>query len=280
MRNEQGGSTIRRRQSLVFQATSSLWQHRNLAIELIKRDIKERYVSQTLSWAWLVVQPAITTLIYLVVFTFVFNARVGASSSRGDYVVFLLSGLIPWLAISDILNRAVTAVSSTPVFVKQMVFPVEALPMKIFGSAALSFLLSTTIFFLFVFGTGHGTLFILFGWPASVLCLTVFLVGASFLLSAIGVFLKDIKDIVQLYTSIGLFASPVLFSLDSIPVLLKSVIVLNPVTPFILMFQDSIFGGGANHVLAWIIGPLLAFATLLLGLQIFVTARPTMADVL
>jgi ABC-type polysaccharide/polyol phosphate export permease len=122
-----------------------IWRNRHLAAEMIQRDIKERYISQTFSWAWLVVQPAITTMVYLVVFAFIFNARIDSSSSRGDYVTFLLSGLVPWISVSDVLNRSVVAICGTPMFVKQMVFPVEVLPLKIFGSAALSFTLSSAM---------------------------------------------------------------------------------------------------------------------------------------
>src|SRR5690242_18578483 len=115
------GSMVRRQRSMLGGALLVIWRNRQLARELVQRDVKERYVRQTFSWAWLVLQPAATTLVYLVVFAFVFNARVGATSSRGDYVTFMLAGLLPWIALSDILSRAVLAVSGSPMFVKQMV---------------------------------------------------------------------------------------------------------------------------------------------------------------
>lgn len=257
-----------------------IWRNRQLAGELIQRDVRERYVRQTFSWAWLVLQPAATTLVYLIVFAYVFNARVDATSSRGDYVTFMLAGLLPWITLSDILGKAVTAVSGSPMFVKQMVFPVEVLPLKIFGSAALSFILSSVIFLAYLLGTGRGNFFMFFGWPSSVLCVAVFLIGLSYFLSATGVFLKDIREIVQLYTSIGLFASPALFSFDAVSVPLKIAIMLNPATPFILMFQDSIFAGGIVHPIAWMLAVFYAISALLLGIQVFSSLRPVMADVL
>jgi lipopolysaccharide transport system permease protein len=271
---------VRRQRSMLGGTLLAIWRNRLLASELVQRDVRERYVRQTFSWAWLVLQPAVTTLVYLIVFAFVFNARVDATSSRGDYVTFLLAGLIPWIALSDILNRAVLAVSGSPMFVKQMVFPVEVLPLKILGSATLSFILSSIIFIAYVFSTGRGSVFMFFGWPASLLCLAIFLIGSSYFLSAIGVFLKDIREIVQLYTSIGLFASPALFSFDAVSVPLKIAIMLNPATPFILMFQDSIFAGGIVHPIAWISAVFYAIAAFLLGVQVFSSLRPLMADVL
>ncbi len=271
---------VRRPRSSFGAVIMTVWKNRSLAGEMIHRDIRERYISQALSWAWLFVQPALTTTAYIVVFAYVFNARIGTDSSRAGYVVFLLSGLLAWMAVSEVMVRAVTAVSGVPGFVKQMVFPVEVLPLKIFGSPALSFLFSSAIFLVYVSLNGRGDLFLLFGWPFSVLCLVTFLVGTSYLLSAIGVFLRDIRDIVQVYTTIGLFASPTLFSVDAAPYVLKLTIALNPVTPFILMFQDSVVGGAPIHVVAWLAGPLFALATLLAGLAIFTWLRPVMGDVL
>jgi lipopolysaccharide transport system permease protein len=276
----QGYHVVRRQRSSVGGTLAVIWQNRNLTREMIQRDVKERYISQTFSWAWLVLQPGITTMVYLVVFAFVFNARIGSGSSRSDYVVFLLSGLIPWITLSEIFSRSVSAVSGTPMFVKQMIFPVEILPLKIFGSAALSFLLASAIFLAFVFGSGHGKVFLLFGWPASVMCFLVFLVGVSYLLSSVGVFLRDIRDIVQLYCSIGLFASPALFSFNAIAAPLKVVILLNPATPFILMFQDSVSAGAPEHPVAWFLGVAVAVAVFIVGIQAFSFARPIMADVL
>jgi lipopolysaccharide transport system permease protein len=271
---------VRRQRSSIGGTLSMIWRNRHLAAEMIQRDIKERYISQTFSWAWLVVQPAITTIVYLIVFAFIFNARIDGSSSRGDYVTFLLSGLVPWITVSDVLNRSVVAISGTPMFVKQMVFPIEVLPLKIFGSAALSFTLSSAIFLAYVLGSGRGSAFLLLGWPASVLCLSVFLIGSSYLLSAVGVFLRDIRDIVQLYSSIGLFASPALFSFNSLGTTLKIAVLLNPATPFILMFQDSAFAGSPEHMFAWILGPSVAVVMVVAGIQLFSSVRPMMADVL
>jgi len=271
---------IRRKRASLGAVFGSLWKNRNLAGELIRRDIRERYVSQTFSWLWVVLQPVLTISAYFVVFGYIFNGRITATSSRTDYAVFLLSGLLPWLSTTDILTRAVTAVSGMPSFVKQMIFPVEVLPLKVFGSAAISFLLSSTLFLGYVVASGRTEWFMIVAWPFSLLCLATFLIGSSYILSATGVFLRDVRDLVQIYTSLGLFASPALYVFDTLPTPLKIVIALNPVTPFILMFQDSISGVGHLHVFAWIAGPIVAGATLLAGFAIFNALRSVMGEVL
>ena len=271
---------IRRKRSSIGTVFGSLWTNRNLAGEMIRRDIRERYITQTFSWLWMVLQPVLTIGAYLVVFGYIFNGRVGADSSRTAYAVFLLSGLLPWIVSTDILTRAVTAVSGMPSFVKQMIFPVEVLPLKIFGSAMVSFLLSSALFLGYVVANGRAEWFTIAAWPVSLACLSTFLIGASYILSATGVFLRDMRDLVQIYTSLGLFASPTLYELHTLPAPVRAVIALNPITPFILMFQDSVAGMAHLHPFAWIAGPIVAGATLLAGFAIFSTLRSVMGEVL
>src|SRR3974390_216958 len=95
---------IRRKRSSIQGLSGSLWMNRNLAGEMIRRDIRERYISQTFSWLWVVLQPVLTIVAYLAVFGYIFNGRIGASSSRTDYAIFLLSGLLPWSANTELLS--------------------------------------------------------------------------------------------------------------------------------------------------------------------------------
>ena len=271
---------IRRKRSSIQGLSGSLWMNRNLAGEMIRRDIRERYISQTFSWLWVVLQPVLTIVAYLAVFGYIFNGRIGASSSRTDYAIFLLSGLLPWIATTDILTRAVSAVSGMPSFVKQMIFPVEVLPLKIFGSATVTFLLSSALFFGYVVASGRAEWFTIAAWPLSLACLSAFLIGASYILSATGVFVRDVRDLVQIYTSLGLFASPTLYELHTLPAPMQAVIAINPITPFILMFQDSVAGLAHLHVLAWIAAPIVATSTLLAGFALFSTLRAVMGEVL
>ncbi len=115
-----------------------LYKHRYLTWEMTKRDITDRYSGQVLGAVWAIVHPLSLMGIYVFIFAFVFNANVGHIKEVPlDYTVYLLSGLIPWLTFQEALIKGTTSISSNATLVKQVVFPIEILPVK--GSLATLF---------------------------------------------------------------------------------------------------------------------------------------------
>src|SRR5262245_48719398 len=109
----------------------SLVRHRRLAWELAKRELVDRYVGQVGGAIWSIVQPALMIAIFILLFAGVFTTRVAASSgSPKQQIVYLLSGLIPWMTIQDALARSSTIITSNAALVKQVSFPLTVLPVK------------------------------------------------------------------------------------------------------------------------------------------------------
>src|SRR6476469_4263464 len=100
-----------------------------LLAALAKRDLSDEYVGHNLSLSWAVIQPLFLMLVYLFVFTMIFPTKISAPSSAStDAVVFLLSGIVPWLALSQVLGRSPSSLVNNTSIVKQMSFPLELLP--------------------------------------------------------------------------------------------------------------------------------------------------------
>ena len=131
-------------------------RYRSLIWELTKREIAERYVGQALGAAWAVGHPLITIGVYIFVFAYVFRMRMGGSSEGSlDYTTYLLSGLIPWLTFADILNRSCSSVTSNASLVKQILFPVEILPIKTVTAALVNQLVATVGLLVYILAV-HG----------------------------------------------------------------------------------------------------------------------------
>src|SRR5690349_2469446 len=101
------------------------WRHRTLTYEMARREIKDRYAGQLLGSIWAFGHPILMVGLYLVIFKYVFRLSATSVEGSADYIVYLLSGMIPWLAIQDSLNKSTSVLVSNSRLVKQIVFPIE-----------------------------------------------------------------------------------------------------------------------------------------------------------
>jgi lipopolysaccharide transport system permease protein len=256
-------------------------RYRSLIWELTKREIAERYVGQALGTAWAIGHPLITIGVYIFVFAYVFRMRMGETSGGSlDYTTYLLSGLIPWLTFSDILNRSCNSVTSNASLVKQILFPVEILPIKTVTAALVNQLVATVGLLAYILAV-HG-----FMRPLTIILPAIFaievigLIGLAYALSSLTVYFRDLKDIILVFTGIGMYISPILFSEASIPRAFHIVMFLNPFSYIAWVYQDAIFYGRILHPWAWFIFTILNLAFLSLGFRLFRVLRPSFGDVL
>jgi homopolymeric O-antigen transport system permease protein len=256
-------------------------RYRSLIWELTRREIAERYVGQVLGVAWAVGHPLIAIGVYIFVFAYVFGMRMGGDSDASfDYTTFLLSGLIPWLTFADILNRSCNSVTSNAGLVKQILFPVEILPIKTVTAALVNQLVATVGLFIYILAV-HG-----FIRPLSITLPGIFavevigLIGVAYALSSLTVFFRDLKDVVLVFTGIGMYISPTLFSEASIPQAFYIVMLFNPFSYIAWVYQDAVFYGRIMHPWAWLVFIILNLAFLSLGFRLFRILRPSFGDVL
>ena len=251
-----------------------------LTWELAKRDLTDRYAGNGLGLVWLIIQPVAMVAIYLSVFTYIFQIRIPESVNvNGSFSLFFLSGFVCWMALSDSLSRAPTLVSGHASLVKQIVFPTEILPIK----SALAVSMTQVIFLVVVlifsirangFDKFHLLLFV------AVPMLLLFNAGMTSLLSAIGVFVKDIKDFVGLILAGGIFLTPVFYPPDSLSGGMKIIVSNNPLSFPIYCFQDILFYQRFEHPKAWIVFILLSLGLAVFGQYLFRSLKHLFGDAL
>lgn len=251
----------------------SIYKHRWLAAELAKRDVADRYAGQMLGTIWAVVHPLTTILVFIFVFAVVFRTKLPSSMEfPSDYTIYMLSGLIPWMVAIEVIVRAPTAIVGQSNLVKQVIFPVEVLPVKIVGASLPLFLIgiaATIGYSIYAFGFEPIQLLLL---VAGVMLYT-FLLGVAFLLAAVSVFVRDIASVVQVYAIAGLYLAPVFYFIDWVPAALRPVLYLNPMTLFIECFHDIAFRGTVTPAL-WLATAAMSVAMLCLGAAVFNWLKP------
>jgi lipopolysaccharide transport system permease protein len=242
-------------------------------MEITRREIMDRYSGHAVGAIWAIFHPLVLMGIYVFLFTFVFPSRLPVTTEiPGSFPVYILAGLVPWLTFSDSMNKSSDIILSNAGMVKQVVFPIEVLPIaSVFGSFFSQLISTTALFLVIAFGESRFTEMIIF-LPVLFLLQLTAMAGVSYVLSATAVFFRDIRDIVQVFTTAGLFLAPILYLPDWIEIAwppLKSLLSLNPFSHLVWCYQDIFYFGRFEHPVSWFLIVLISGLVLQLGTGLF-----------
>jgi lipopolysaccharide transport system permease protein len=210
---------------------SSLRRHLPLILALTRREVAARFRGSFLGLFWALLLPLTMLAIYGFVFGVVMGARgTQAAASHGEYALYLFAGLLLHGLLAEVLNRSPHLLLHQVNFVKKIVFPVEILPLVLVLSALFQFLVGYGVLLLGIL-LMHGTL------PPTVLLMPLILLpfclvlaGASWLLSAIGAYFRDIGHLMGVATTVLLFLSTVFYPAERLPLAFRPLIYLNPLS--------------------------------------------------
>jgi len=265
-----------------FQEVSKLLLgQRYLCYHMSKREITDRYSGQFFGSMWALVHPAFVMVFYAFIFGYVFKIKAEfAGSANLDYTSFILSGLIPWLAFAEVLVKSATVITSNINLVKQFSFPLEVLSAKSVFATLFSHLAYVGIYIGYAL-VYHKTIYWTFLLVPVIVVLQIYLlIGASFVISTIGVFFKDLKDFLQIFNMIGIYILPVIYFPGMVPPLFEKILYFNPASYLIWCYQDALFYGRVAHPVAWIIFPSLSIIAFVAGYMFFRRFRPLFGGVL
>jgi lipopolysaccharide transport system permease protein len=259
------------------------WLQRSLVVRLTRREIEARFRGSLLGLFWVVVTPLIMLGVYSFVFGSVFGTRwtrpgTGADAHFG-FPMLLFLGLIIFSILSEPLVRAPGLMLENVSYIKKVVFPLELLPIVSVLSALFSFAIAFLVFlcvYLVKYGLPPVTVLLL---PLSLIPFILFTLGMVYFLSSIGVFLRDIGQMMPLATTALLFMSPILFPLEAVPEQFRWILYLNPVTHAVEDARALIFWGIIPSLLGWSAFLALSAAFALLGAYWFLRTRNAFADV-
>lgn len=258
------------------------WRHRELLLELTRREIFDRYLGQVIGGAWALLHPLLTSGLHCLLFTVVFPSRLGGEASPWQAVLYLAIGLAVWLASAEVLNRAVEAMTGNAALVRQVAFPLEVLPMRAVASVTLSFLVGLGVALLLaVLVRPPSLLGLLVLLPLAVLLHAALLFGLAYLLATLGSFLRDTREVVGFVAGVGLFVAPVLYVpevVERMPALLRGLMLVNPFSHVIATYRDALFQGGVTAPVSWLVSAGLAATLLTLGYRAFAWAKPHFAE--
>ncbi len=210
-----------------------LWEYRELFFFLAWRDVKVRYKQSVLGIAWAVLVPFLT----MVVFTLLFGklAKIPTDGIPGP--VFYFSALLPWTYFSTTISNAGMSLITNLDLMTKIYFPRIILPGAVALGGALDFVIGSLFLggFILYYDLSVGWSLLL--WPVLLIPLALLALSIGMWFAALNVKYRDIKYVIPFAVQMGLYASPIIYPVSSIPEKYQWLLALNPMTGLIEVFR-------------------------------------------
>lgn len=256
------------------------WIHRKLIWKLAIYRTKSKYANHYLGVFWDILQPALQVLIYYVVF------GLGLRGPRSDiddipFIIYLISGIFPWLFISSSINSMSNAINGQMDLVTKMKFPASIFLTISFVNGLFSFLITTTILMVIAFIGGYSepghyiaVIYVLFATYALVM-------GIALIMSSLVIIIRDMRNVLQNIIRMLFFLTPIFWSLSEANEILQRLSSLNPFAYLIMNYRYAfvydeapLYGDMADHIYFWTFTLLLIF----IGAQIYYRFKDRLVD--
>lgn len=257
--------------------------NRNLLTQMLIRNVAARYRGSVLGFLWSFAHPLVMLAVYTFVFGIVFKARWGIETfenNRAAFPLIMFCGMAVFNVFSESVNSSTAIVVNSPSYVKKVVFPLELLPLCnvltsfIFGLAWFALLLAGTVVFLQQLSW---TMLLL---PLTLIPLLLLSAGVSFFVASLGVYLRDVQQLVGIVTQMLFFMTPIFYPASLVPEGLRWIIYINPLSTVVEQTRELFLYGQIPPPGLCFLMLAVSVAVFQLGLAWFVKTKKGFADVL
>lgn len=255
--------------------------NRLLILRLAKREILARYRGSMLGIVWAILVPLLLLALYSFVFSVIFTSKWNSTAeNKGHFALLLFSGLVLFGIFSEVVNRAPTLMLENVSYIKKVVFPLDiltwvSLVVSLFN-AFMSGLVLAVGYFYFI-GVPPWTIIYL---PLILIPLILWTLGLSWFLSSAGIYIRDLRQFIGLFTNALMFLSPLFYPASAFPESIKSLSYLNPMTLVLEGSKDILFWGNIPDLRLFLIQIILSWLVAWLGYAWFSKTQKGFADVL
>jgi len=266
-----------RRRVRLIPSLRELLARRELVLSLAERDLRARYKQAVLGFSWAVVTP----LLLMVAFSLVFPRVANVSTGDIPYPLFSYMGLVPWAFFSTSVSQGGQSIINNASLQNKVYCPREVFPIASVAVASVDGLISGLVLCLLfpIFDVAPAAQS--YWFPVLLAIQVAFTLGITLIISAVMVYLRDIRHVLPIILQLGLFATPVAFSLDQlVPAALQPLYVaLNPLGAVIDGYRDTILYGQQPDLQLLTIAAISAVVYLLVGYGAFKRLETGFADV-
>lgn len=240
-----------------------------LITNLAKMNIRDRYLGSALGLAWAILNPMMLLGMYTFIFGFVFKARLPGAETTFAYAIWLISGLVPYLMVTEALNATAGSVVAGASMVKNVVFKSETLPYAATLTSAIPFGVGMLFLLILLCVDGnYPSWHVVFLIPL-ILVQFVFLSGVGMFLAATTVFVRDIIQALATATMFLMFFTPIFYTREMLPRIIQKATFFNPLYQLTQPFREILLYHRLPDVYGLLYIALLAIALNIAGLRYF-----------
>jgi ABC-type polysaccharide/polyol phosphate export permease len=270
--------TIFRRRVRLGASLRELWVFRELVLTLAERDLRVRYKQATLGLVWAVLTP----LLLLLAFWLVFSRFARVDTNGAPYVVFAYLGLLPWTFFSSALSQGGLSLTVNVPLLNKVYCPREVFPLAAILVAMVDAVISTVLLVLLFVFTGTAPKAEVYYVPLLLVVLLCFTIGVTVAVSAVLVYVRDLRLVLPLVLQFGLFVTPVAYNSNLVAKSTEKLVIysaLNPLVPLVDGLRRTVLYGQAPQWWPLLASSCVSVVILVGGLWIFKRLETGIADI-
>ncbi|ROI09373.1 ABC transporter permease [Chryseobacterium sp. H3056] len=279
MKEEQPTYYINSKQSVFDLNLKEVWQYRDLLLMLVKRDFITFYKQTILGPLWFIVQPLLTTAIYVILF-----GNIAKLSTDGmPQVLFYLSGITVWNYFSESLTKTSSVFTANAGMFGKVYFPRLIMPLSIVASSLMKFAVQFGIFILVLLyyviftDTVQPNAWMLLT-PVLILMMAMFALGLGMIFSSLTTKYKDLTFLLTFGIQLFMYITPVVYPISALPEKFRFLVYFNPLSPVFECFRYAFLGAGSFDPMALVWSGILIAGLLVLGTVIFNKVEKSFMD--
>lgn len=219
-----------------------LYRFRELFLFFTWKDLIVHYKQTFLSLLWILIRPLLTVFI----FVFIFGKVAGLATTEIPYPLFVLSGMLPWQFITSSVSQAATSLIDNKQLITKVYFPRMIIPASVLCVYMIDLLILTSLFLAGMAYCQIPFTVKLLTLPLFAVAAFLFSLGVSLWLSALCIRFRDVRILLPFLIQLGLFLSPIAYSVEMIPLEYRWLYALNPMVGIIEGVRWAAFGDGEN----------------------------------
>jgi ABC-type polysaccharide/polyol phosphate export permease len=254
--------------------------NRELLRNLTLRELRTRYRRSVLGWAWSLINPLATMVIFTIVFSQVFRAPepIGEPSGLESFPLYLLCGLLPWSFFSVSVGASMGSLAANSGLVKKVWFPREVLVVSTTFSLVVSLAIELGVLCVALLIAGNMVVPWLVPLAILVALLTTFTIGLALIFSALNVFYRDVGYLWTILAQAWFYLTPIVYPIELAPDWLRSIVSAQPMGGFVVAFHNLLYDLRWPSAARWAHLVVCAAGALALGQWVFARMSPRFAE--
>ena len=248
---------------MIMNVFKNLYEYRELLKTSVKKEVRSKYKNSFLGVLWSFLNPLLQIIVYAIIFSLILKNK------QDNYAIFLCAGLIPWTYFSISINKSAFTIIENGNIIKKVYFPREIIPISVVTAETINFLISTLIILGFVIFGGIGISKYILYYPLVLIAQYLVILAISFIISSICVYFRDLQHFIGIILQLLFYATPIVYSQDSIPPEYQWILKYNPMTYIVNAYRNIFYYKTAIDLKSIILLIIIAIGGCVCGYWIF-----------